>query len=50
MGSGILVFFLLKSQISNDYKMLIIDSDNDGRNIAKIKEFIENPEKLLLDL
>jgi superfamily II DNA or RNA helicase len=37
-----------KSQMSNDYKMLIIDSDNDGRNIAKIKEFIENNDKIYL--
>jgi superfamily II DNA or RNA helicase len=37
-----------QSQMSNEYKMLIIDSDNDGRNNDKIKEFIKNNEKICL--
>ena len=37
-----------QSQMSNEYKMLIIDSDNDGRNNDRIKEFIKNNEKICL--
>ena len=37
-----------KSQMSDNYKMLIIDSDNDGRNINKIIDFIKNNEKICL--
>jgi superfamily II DNA or RNA helicase len=37
-----------QSQIPNEYKMLIIDSDNDGRNINKIINFIKNNEKICL--
>ena len=36
------------SQMSDNYKMLIIDSDNDGRNINKIIDFIKNNEKICL--
>ena len=36
------------SQMSSDYKMLIIDSDNDGRNIENIKEFIKTNAKFCL--
>ena len=36
------------SQISSDYKMLIIDSDNDGRNIENIKKFIKTNAKFCL--
>ena len=36
------------SQMSDDYKMLIIDGDNDGRNINKIINFIKNNEKICL--
>ena len=37
-----------KSQMSGEYSMMIIDSDNDGRNIDKIKTFIGNNEKICL--
>jgi superfamily II DNA or RNA helicase len=37
-----------KSQISNDYSMMIIDSDNDGRNLDKIKTFITDNPKICL--
>jgi len=36
------------SQMPEEYKMLIIDGDNDGRNIHKIIEFIKNNEKICL--
>ena len=36
------------SQMPEKYKMLIIDGDNDGRNIHKIIEFIKNNEKICL--
>ena len=36
------------SQMPEDYKMLIIDGDNDGRNISKIIEFIKNNVKICL--
>ena len=36
------------SQMSSEYKMLIIDSDNDGRNIENIKEFIKTNAKFCL--
>jgi superfamily II DNA or RNA helicase len=37
-----------KSQMPSEYSMMIIDSDNDGRNIDKIKTFISNNEKICL--
>jgi len=37
-----------KSQMSSDYSMMIIDSDNHGRNIDKIKTFITDNPKICL--
>lgn len=37
-----------KSQMPSEYSMMIIDSDNDGRNIDKIKKFISDNEKICL--
>ena len=37
-----------KSQMSEEYSMLIIDSDNDGRNIDNITEFIKKNPKLCI--
>lgn len=37
-----------KSQMPSNYSMMIIDSDNDGRNIDKIKKFIGDNEKICL--
>jgi superfamily II DNA or RNA helicase len=37
-----------KSQMPSEYFMMIIDSDNDGRNIDKIKKFIGDNEKICL--
>jgi len=36
------------SQMPNDYNMLIIDSDNDGRNIDNIINFIKTNKKICL--
>lgn len=37
-----------KSEMPEDYSMLIIDSDNDGRNIDNITEFIKKNPKLCI--
>lgn len=37
-----------QSQMDSEYKMMIIDSDGDGRNIDKIQEFINKNAKICL--
>ena len=37
-----------KSEMSEEYSMLIIDSDNDGRNIDNITEFIKSNPKICI--
>lgn len=37
-----------QSQMDSEYKMIIIDSDGDGRNLEKIQDFINKNEKICL--